>query len=87
MRIVGLRLQPAVARLLVGILEGAGFPETAARIADAIERRITTEAPLTLADHEAIVKALAPACPPTLLRLQQELLEELRRVRRITGGG
>ena len=86
MRIVGLRLQPSVARLLAEILEGAGYVETASKIAAAIEQRITTEAPLTLADHKAIVAALEPDCPATLLRLRQELLEELRRVRRITGG-
>ena len=86
MRIVGLRLQPSVARLLAEILEGAGYVDTASKITAAIEQRITTEAPLTLADHEAIVQALEPDCPATLLRLRQELLEELRRVRRITGG-
>jgi hypothetical protein len=84
-RIVGVRLQPPVARVLAEILEGDGFRDTAAKITDAIERQATTEAPLTFADHEAILVALGPNCPPTLGRLRRELLEEQRRVRRITG--
>jgi hypothetical protein len=75
-----------VARLLSELLASKGYPETAAKIADAIERQWTLEAPLTLADHEAIIDALSQDCPTTLHRLRTELLEEQRRVRRITGG-
>ena len=85
-RIVGVRLGAPVARLLSETLESKGYPVTAAKIADAIERKWTLEAPLTLEDHEAILAALGENCPPTLHRLRTELLEEQRRVRRITGG-
>jgi len=85
-RIVGVRLGAPVARLLSELLDSRGYPETAAKIADAIERQWTLEAPLTLADHEAIIEALAENCPTTLHRLRTELLEEQRRIRRITGG-
>jgi hypothetical protein len=84
-RIAGVRLQPPVARLLTEILEGEGYDDTASKISDAIERQTTTEAPLTLADHEAILAALGGDYPPTLGRLRRELLEEQRRLRRITG--
>jgi hypothetical protein len=86
MRIAGVRLGAPVARLLSEILDRKGYPETAARIADGIDRQLTLEAPLTLGDHEAILEALGDDCPTTLYRLRQELLEEQRRVRRITGG-
>ena len=86
MQIVGVHLGAPVARLLSELLDSRGSPETAAKIADAIERRWTLEAPLTLADHEAIIEALAENCPTTLHRLRTELLEEQRRIRRITGG-
>ena len=85
MRIAGVRLGAPVARLLSEILAGEGFPDTSARIAEAIERRTTTEAPLTLADHQAITQTLSRNCPATLRRLRQELLEDERRRRRITG--
>ena len=85
MRIVGVRLGAPVARLLVEILEREGFPDTATRIAGAIEQQITVEAPLTMADHEAILEALGSNCPPTLLRLRERLLDEQRYIRRITG--
>jgi hypothetical protein len=85
-RIVGVRLGAPVARLLSEILDSRGYPETAAKIADAIDRQWTLEAPLTLADHEAITEALAENCPTTLHRLRTELLEEQRRIRRIAGG-
>jgi hypothetical protein len=84
-RIAGVRLQAPVARLLAEILAGEGYPETAAKIADAIERETAIEAPLTIEDHEAILLALGGNCPPTLSRLRRELLEEQRRLRRITG--
>lgn len=86
MRIAGVRLGAPVARLLSEILESEGYPETGTKIADAIERRITVEAPLTLGDYEAISTALSRNCPAPLYRLRTELLEELRRLRRITGG-
>lgn len=86
MRIAGVHLEGSVARLLSEVLEGQGFHDTAFKIADAIERQITTEAPLTIADHEAILEALGRHCPSTLERLLRELLEEQRRIRRITGG-
>jgi hypothetical protein len=86
MRIAGNRLNAPVARLLVEILEAEGFPETADKVADAIRLRITTEAPLTLDDHEAILEALSRHCPATLYRLREHLLEEQRDVRRATDG-
>jgi len=58
-QIVGVRLGAPVARLLSELLDSRGYPETAAKIADAIERQWTLEAPLTLADHEAIVAAFS----------------------------
>jgi hypothetical protein len=85
MRIAGLRLHAPVARLLSEILEGEGFPDTAAKIAQAIELQVTTEAPLTMADHEAILTALETNCPASLNRLRTELLEERRRMRKLTG--
>ena len=81
MRIVGLRLGAPVARLLVDILSDAGFDSTAAKIAQAIELQVATEAPLTAADHDAILIALGETCPSTLSRLRRELLEEQRRLR------
>ena len=82
MRIVGLRIGAPAARLLQGILEEGGYSDTAARIAEAIELQVTTEAPLTADDHEAILVALGDGCPPSLSRLRRELLEEQRRLRR-----
>ena len=81
MRIVGLRISTPMARLLTEILAEAGFGETAGKVAQAIELQVTTEAPLTLADHEAILAALGGRCPPELGRLRRELLEEQRRLR------
>jgi hypothetical protein len=86
MRIAGDRLNAPVARLLSDILRAEGFPETADKVADAIRRRITGEAPLTLDDHEAILDALSRNCPSTLYRLRERLLEEQRYLRRATGG-
>lgn len=85
MRIAGVRLQTPVARLLAEILEGAGFSDTSARIADAITLQVTVEAPLTTADYEAILEVLNRNCPPTLYRLHRELLEDERYIRRVTG--
>ena len=86
MRIAGVRVGAPVARLLSEILESEGYPETAGKIADAIKRQITVEAPLILEDYEAISAVLAQDCPAPLYRLRTELLEELRRLRRITRG-
>ena len=72
--------------MLSETLEGEGYPETASKIAEAIERRITVEAPLTLDDYEAISAALSRNCPAPLYRLRTELLKDLQRLRRITGG-
>ena len=58
MRIVGLRVGAPVARVLVEIVQRAGFDDTATKLAQAIELQVTTEAPLTVADHEAILAAL-----------------------------
>ena len=85
MQIAGVRLEAPVARLLSEILKSEGYPETAGRIADALERQ-TIEAPLTLADYEAISTMLAHNCPATLYGLRTELLQQQRRLRRITGG-
>ena len=85
MRIAGVRLGAPVARLLSEILESEGYPETAGKIADAIQRQITVEAPLTHADYEAIADTLDRNCPAPLYRLRTELLEQQRRLRRITG--
>ena len=85
MRIVGLRIGAPVARLLVEIVQEAGFDDTAARIAQAIELHVTTEAPLTAADHEAILVALGSNCPASLSRLRRELLDEQRWLRRRPG--
>jgi hypothetical protein len=86
MRIAGVRLGAPVARLLSEILESEGYLETAGRIADAIKLQVTVEAPLTGADYEAIAEALSRNCPAPLYRLRTELLEQQRRLRRITGG-
>ena len=83
MRIAGLRIDARVARLLVGLLGDAGYGDTAARIEQAIELRVATEAPLTVDDHEAILVALGNDCPVSLSRLRRELLEEQRRRRRL----
>jgi hypothetical protein len=81
MRIAGLRIGAPVARLLPQILYEAGYADTAGKISQAIELQVTTEAPLTLEDHEAILVALGDRCPPELGRLRRELLEEQRRLR------
>jgi hypothetical protein len=85
MRIAGVRLGAPVARLLSEVLRAQGFPTTADKIADALERGVTIEAPLSQADHDAIFEALTHNCPPTLNRLRRRLDEERRYVRRVTG--
>lgn len=74
-RIAGIRLGAPVARLLSEILESEGYPETADRIAEAIEMQVTVEAPLTASDHAAIADALGRTCPPTLYRLRTRLVD------------
>jgi hypothetical protein len=77
-RIAGVRISAPAARLLADVLRTAGSGETSDKIATAIELRVTTEAPLTVADHEAILEALADYCPADLGRLRRVLLEEQR---------
>jgi hypothetical protein len=72
-RIAGVRLGAPVARLLSDILESEGYPETAGRIAEAIDMGVTVEAPLTAPDYAAIADALGRNCPATLYRLRTEL--------------
>ena len=74
-----------MARLLSEVVRAEGFPSTADKLAAAIERQITVEAPLTLDDHKAILVALSSNCPPSLYKLRQRLDEERRYVRRVTG--
>jgi hypothetical protein len=86
MRIAGVRVSPPNVRLLAQILEDAGHGDTAQKLADAIELQVF-EAPLTLADHEAILTSLGTHCPTGLAKLRRELLEDDRRRRRIEGHG
>ena len=86
MRIVGVRISAPFARLLVEILEREGFDGTAAKLAHAIELQVTTEAPLTTEDHDAVLAALEVDCPAGLYRLRRELEEERRLRGRLTGG-
>jgi hypothetical protein len=85
MRIAGVRLEAPVARLLSEMLVREGYPETGRTIADALKRQ-TIEPPLTLADYEAVSAVLDHNCPATLYGLRTQLLEQQRRLRRITGG-
>ena len=85
MRVAGVRLRAPVARLLSEVLAAEGFPGTAARIGEAIERQVTVEAPLTPADYAAILEALNRNCPSTLYPLHRVLLEDEQYVRRVTG--
>lgn len=73
-RIAGVHLGAPVARLLSEILESEGYPETAGRIAEAIDLQVTVEAPLTGADYAAISDALGRTCPASLYRLRTQLL-------------
>lgn len=75
MRIAGIRLGAPVARLLAEILESEGYPETAGRIAHAIDMQVTVEAPLTTPDYAAIADALGRNCPATLYRLRTRLVD------------
>ena len=84
MRIGGVRVSAAYVRLLVEIVEDAGFHETAQVLADAI-RLQAVEAPLTIGDHEAILTALGGNCPSGLAKLRRALLEEHQARRRPEG--
>ncbi len=86
MQISGVRISPEYVRVLAEIVEGAGFPGTAGRLAQAIEQGVTTEAPLTTEAPEAILAALEPHCPAGLNRLRTELAKDERRRRRLAGG-
>ncbi len=77
-RIAGVRISPQYARLLVEILAREGFDGTAARLARPVDLQVTTEAPLTAADHEAVLAALQRDCPPGLHRLRTELDKDQR---------
>jgi hypothetical protein len=78
-RIAGVRVGAPSVVLLVQIVEDAGFRDTAARLANAMEMK-ALEPALTIEDHEAILAALGKYCPTGLARLRRELLEDkLRR--------
>jgi hypothetical protein len=77
-RIAGIRISPQYARLLVDVLAREGFDDTAARLAQAIDLQVTTEAPLTAADYEAVRAALQSDCPAGLRRLYTELDKDQR---------
>jgi hypothetical protein len=47
---------------------------------------VTTEAPLTVADHEAVLSALQGDCPAGLYRLRTELDKDHRLRRGFAGG-
>jgi hypothetical protein len=85
-RIAGIRISPQYARLLVEILARDGFDGTAARLAQAIDLQVTTEAPLTVADYEAVRAALQGDCPAGLRRLHAELDKDQRLRRGFAGG-
>ena len=84
MRIGGVRVSAAYVRLLVEIVEDAGFHETAQVLADAI-RLQAVEAPLTIGDHEAILTALGGNCPSGRAKLRRALLEAHQARRRLEG--
>ena len=48
--------------------------------------KVTTEAPLTVADHEAVLSALQGDCPAGLYRLRTELYKDHRLRRGFAGG-
>ncbi len=75
MRIGGVRLSVQHVRLLAQIVEDAGFDDTARALADGIKVQ-AMHAPLTIADHEAILAALEGNCPSGLAKLRRELLEQ-----------
>ncbi len=62
MRIGGVRLSVQHVRLLAQIVEDAGFDDTAQALADGIKVQ-AMHAPLTIADHEAILAALDGQLP------------------------
>jgi hypothetical protein len=85
-RIAGIRISPEYARLLAEILARDGFDGAAARLAQAIDLQVTTEAPLTAADYEAVRAALQGDCPAGLRRLRTELDKDQRLRRGFAGG-
>jgi hypothetical protein len=85
-RIAGVPISPQYARLLVDVLAREGFDDTAAKLAQAVDLQVTTEAPLTVADHEAVLSALQGDCPTGLYRLRTELDKD-HRLRHGLGGG
>ena len=84
MRIVGVRVSAPAVRLLTEILDGAGYPATAATLRKGIELQVLEPA-LTLEDHQAMLLALGDNCPTGLARLRRELLEDDMR-RKLAGG-
>ena len=87
MRIAGVPISPQYARLLVGIVERAGFDDTAGKLAQAVDLQVTTEAPLTIDDHETVLAALRAECPSGLYRLRTELDKDHRLRRGVRRGG
>jgi hypothetical protein len=83
MRIAGVRVSPPAVRLLVQILDDAGYPATAVTLRQAIELQ-ALEPALTIEDVEAMLVALGDNCPTSLARLRRKLLEIERR-RRLAG--
>jgi hypothetical protein len=85
-RIAGVPISPQYARLLVDLLAREGFDDTAAKLAQAVDLKVTTEAPLTVGDHEAVLSALRRDCPTGLYRLRTELDKDHRLRRGFAGG-
>jgi len=83
MRIAGVRVSPPAVRLLVQMLDDAGYPATAGTLRQGIELQ-AIEPALTIEDYEAMLLALGDNCPTSLARLRRELLEFDRR-RRLAG--
>jgi hypothetical protein len=81
MRIAGVRVSPAFVRLPARIVENAGSDDTARKLAEAIRLQVL-EPPLTLDDHDAILRALGDDCPTGLAKLRRELLHDQARRRR-----
>jgi hypothetical protein len=75
-RIAGIRVAAPYASLLADLVESAGFSDTALALRGAIGGQVTVEAPLTVADREAILAALGESCPPPLTRLRRALADE-----------
>ena len=82
MRIAGVRVGIPAVRLLVQIVDDAGFHGTAQTLADAIELK-AVEPALTVEDHDAMLAALGNHCPSGLARLRRELLDQQLMRRRL----